>query len=128
MSSLYERSLEIIRQGQTTTGAYIASSAFPTYSYCWLRDGSFIAHAMDTAGEYESAEAFFRWAGHTIQKHSHKLDNIERKVKMGGSIGKDEFLHTRFTLDGEEVTTDNTWGNFQIDGYGTWLWALAECV
>jgi GH15 family glucan-1,4-alpha-glucosidase len=29
-------------------------------------------------------------------------------------------------LDGEEESTDSTWGNFQIDGYGTWLWALAE--
>jgi hypothetical protein len=23
---------------------------------------------------------------------------------------------------------DSAWGNFQIDGYGTWLWALAEHV
>jgi GH15 family glucan-1,4-alpha-glucosidase len=128
MSSLYERSLEIIREAQAPTGAYVASPTFPTYNYCWLRDGSFIAHAMDKAGQHASAEAFFRWVGRTIQKHSHKLDNIYRKVSLGESIGKDEFLHTRFTLDGEEVTEDHTWGNFQIDGYGTWLWALAEHV
>lgn len=128
MSSLYERSLEIIRLGQAPSGAYIASPAFPTYSYCWLRDGSFIAHAMDRAGQHASAAAFFRWAGRTIQKHSHKLENIDRKLRYGGSLGKDEFFHARFTLDGEEVTADHTWGNFQVDGYGTWLWALAEHV
>ena len=48
--------------------------------------------------------------------------------KPGVPLGKDDFLHTRFTLDGNEVTVDNTWGNFQIDGYGTWLWALAQHV
>jgi len=31
-------------------------------------------------------------------------------------------------MDGFEGTEDTTWGNFQIDGYGTWLWALAEHV
>ena len=37
-------------------------------------------------------------------------------------------MHTRYTLEGDEVTADDGWGNFQIDGYGTWLWALAEHV
>jgi GH15 family glucan-1,4-alpha-glucosidase len=126
MISLYARSLQIIQKGQSPSGAYVASPAFPTYGYCWLRDGSFIAHAMDTAGEYASADAFFRWADRTILKYRHKLESIRQKMMTGGPIGKDEVLHTRFTLDGEEVTTDNTWGNFQIDGYGTYLWALSE--
>ena len=37
-------------------------------------------------------------------------------------------MHTRYTLEGNEETTDSSWGNFQIDGYGTWLWALAEHI
>lgn len=128
MTSLYSQSLSIIKKGQSESGAFIASPNFPTYHYCWLRDGSFIAHAMDTAGEYASSEAFFRWVGRVIQKYTAKLETIRKKHETGQTISKDDFLHTRYTLEGDEVTVDDTWGNFQIDGYGTWLWALAEHV
>lgn len=128
MGSLYSNSLRIIKEGQSETGAYIASPNFPTYHYCWLRDGSFIAHAMDTAGEFGSSEAFFRWVGRTIQKYGAKVENVRNHLETGRPVGKDDVLHTRYTLDGNEVTVDNGWGNFQIDGYGTWLWALAEHV
>ncbi|NTV36325.1 MAG: glycoside hydrolase family 15 protein [Anaerolineaceae bacterium] len=125
---LYQRSIQIILKNQDASGAFIASPNFPTYHFCWLRDSSFIAHSMDTAGEFKSAEAFFRWAGAVIQKFAHKVDNIERHIQAGSPIGKDDFLHTRYTLGGEEVTVDSTWGNFQMDGYGAWLWALAEHI
>lgn len=128
MVSLFQKSIQIIKEGQSTSGAYIASPNFPTYHYCWLRDGSFTAHAMDVAGEVESAEAFFRWVGKTIQKHGYKVVEVRRHLESGLPIGKDDTLHTRFTLDGEEGTLDSTWGNFQVDGYGTWLWALAEHI
>ena len=64
------------QKGQYESGAYIASPNFPTYQYCWLRDGSFTAYAMDRAGEYSSADAFFRWAGRTIQKHLTRLRKL----------------------------------------------------
>lgn len=128
MTSLYNQSLDIIKDGQSESGAYIASPNFPTYHYCWLRDGSFIAHAMDTAGEFSSSEAFFRWVGRTILKYRAKVDSARCNLVAGVPIGKDDILHTRYTLEGDEVTVDDGWGNFQIDGYGTWLWALAEHV
>jgi len=125
---LYSRSVQIILENQSEWGSYVASPAFPTYNYCWLRDGSFIAHAMDTAGEFASAEAFFRWVGNTLNQYRGKVEDIRHSLQAGLPIGKDDVLHTRYTLDGKEVTVDSTWGNFQIDGYGTWLWALAEHV
>lgn len=128
MPSLYNQSLRIIKQGQSESGAYIASPNFPTYHYCWLRDGSFIAHAMDTAGEFSSSEAFFRWVGRAILKYGAKVENAQCNLEAGRPIGRDDVLHTRYTLEGDEVTVDDGWGNFQIDGYGTWLWALAEHV
>jgi GH15 family glucan-1,4-alpha-glucosidase len=128
MALLFEKSIQIIKQHQSETGAFVASNNFPTYQYCWLRDGSYIAHAMDTAGEYESASAFFKWVGRTIQRFSYKVDEARLRLAAGLPMGKDDLLHTRFTLDGEEVYIDDTWGNFQIDGYGTWLWALNEHV
>jgi GH15 family glucan-1,4-alpha-glucosidase len=126
--SLYSKSIKLILENQSIWGSYVASPKFPTYQYCWLRDGSFIAHAMDTAGEFASATAFFRWVGRTIQKYEHKVEDIKQHLEAGLPIGKDDVFHTRYTLDGEEVTADSTWGNFQIDGYGTWLWALGEHV
>jgi GH15 family glucan-1,4-alpha-glucosidase len=32
-------------------------------------------------------------------------------------------LHTRYTVDGGEGLTQQ-WENFQLDGFGTWLWSL----
>jgi GH15 family glucan-1,4-alpha-glucosidase len=128
MSSLYEKSLEIIKQGQSESGAYIACPNFPTYHFSWLRDGSFIAHAMDTAGEYASAEAFFLWVGKTIEKYGSKVEAIRKQLKAGLPLNKDDVLYTRYTLDGNESDEDKEWGNFQIDGYGTWLWGLAEHI
>lgn len=125
---LYKKSIQTILASQSQWGSYVASPNFPTYQYCWLRDGSFIAHAMDTAGEFESASSFFKWVGRTIKRFSYKVDEARLRLASGLPMGKDDLLHTRFTLDGEEVYIDNTWGNFQIDGYGTWLWALNQHV
>ena len=125
-STLYRRSIEIILQGQAASGAYIASPNFSTYLYSWLRDGSFIAHSMDCAKHTESAAQFFRWVSRTIGKHAEKVDRVTAALAAGKPLKDSDFLHTRYTVDGREVTEDDTWGNFQYDGYGTWLWALNE--
>jgi len=121
---LYHRSIQVILEGQASSGAYVASPDFPAYAYCWLRDGSFVAHAMDMVGEYGSARAYFRWSAQAIQRYGWKVDRALTQVKTGRPLGQDDYLHTRFTLDGEEGS--DLWWNFQLDGYGTWLWALAE--
>ncbi|MCL4560840.1 MAG: glycoside hydrolase family 15 protein [Chloroflexi bacterium] len=128
MVDLYRHSIEVILRNQAPTGAYLASPTFDQYVYSWLRDGSFIAHAMDRAGQRESAGNFFRWVNLTLLKHAHKVDEIERGMAQGRPLDEIDFLHTRYTVEGDEVTADSSWGNFQPDGYGTWLWALAEYV
>jgi GH15 family glucan-1,4-alpha-glucosidase len=125
---LYRHSIEVIKKNQYSSGAFIACPNFSTYHYCWLRDGSYIAASMDSAGEFASAEAYFRWVGAAVMRYADKLETIREHLNKGLALGKDDFLHTRFTLDGKEDTIDAEWGNFQIDGYGTWLWALAEHV
>lgn len=124
--NLYRRSIEVILQNQAGSGAYIASPNFPSYAYCWLRDGSFIAHAMDRAGEHESARVFFRWVHQVIQRHAWKVNRVLERLERDEPVEGEAFLHTRYTLEGEEAT--DRWWNFQLDGYGTWLWALAEHV
>ena len=61
LEALARHSVGVIRAHQATTGAYLASPAFPVYRYSWFRDGAFIADAMSRAGDIESAEAFFGW-------------------------------------------------------------------
>ena len=124
---LFKRSVQIILKNQSPSGAYIASPAFPTYAYCWLRDGTYVAHAMDRVGHPESAAAFFRWVGQTIKRYAGKVEKVVAYQESRRPLDSNEFLHTRYNLDGSEVEGVE-WSNFQIDGYGTWLWGLAEHV
>jgi GH15 family glucan-1,4-alpha-glucosidase len=121
---LYRRSIDIILDNQSESGAYIASPTFPQYAYCWLRDGSFTAHAMDTVGEHSSAGAYFRWVHDVVQRYAYKVEHVLSTPQA--ALRVDDYLHTRYTLDGMEAP--GSWWNFQLDGYGTWLWALAEHV
>ncbi|HBE79678.1 MAG TPA: glycosyl hydrolase, partial [Firmicutes bacterium] len=65
---LKQRSIQIIKGNQMNNGAYVACPNFDNYKFCWLRDGSFIANAMDRVGEFQSAEKFLEWVHHTIKK------------------------------------------------------------
>jgi len=125
---LLSNSIKIIKSNQHDSGAFIASPSFPTYHYCWLRDGSFIAYAMDIAGEFETAERYFHWVNDVINRYSIKVDELERKIANRDAVLPGDFLHTRYTLEGFEDTQDKNWGNFQIDGYGNWLWALVKHI
>lgn len=120
---LFQRSIEVILSNQAPSGAYIASPNFPAYRYSWFRDGAFIAHAMDLVGQHESARRFHDWAARTISRHAPRAQHAIEKARQGEPPGED-YLHTRYTLNGEEA--DDEWPNFQMDGFGTWLWALAK--
>lgn len=117
--NLWTRSIEIIRDNQWPGGAYIACPNFPVYRYSWLRDGSFIAYAMDVAGQKDSSRRFHEWVAGVLTRYRPKVD----RLLAGSEAG---FLPARFNMDGTE--DDSGWPNYQLDGYGTWLWALAEHV
>lgn len=108
-------SLRVIRAGQTPEGAYLAAPSFPTYRYSWFRDGAFIADAMDLHGQHDSAGAFHSWVVKTL---AGRLD------ENGEVVGVAEVLHTRYLPDGE--TGKEEWPNFQLDGFGTWLWSYSR--
>lgn len=123
MSDLYQRSIEIILENQSASGAYIASPNFPTYHYCWFRDGSFIAYAMDVAGQHESAHRFHQWVAERVNERKDLVRMALIKARSGAQLTEAEILHTRYRLDGTDGEPGN-WPNFQLDGFGTWLWAL----
>jgi len=124
--NLREQSIQIIKNNQASTGAYVASPNFPTYSYSWLRDGSFIAYGMLVQGEVESAKAFLTWVHNTLMKHQGKIQDLLLGMQEGKTFAPEELLPTRYTMEGEIEEDD--WPNFQIDGYGAWLWLLAEYI
>jgi len=124
--NLWNASIAIIRAGQAANGAYIASPTFSQYKYCWLRDGTWTAYAMDLAGEHDSARAFYRWAGATLLKHAPCVEALLARLDRGETPHDHEYLPTRFTLDGELGADD--WTDFQLDGYGAWLWGLVAHV
>ena len=126
MIDLVQHSIAVILANQHPGGAYIASPNFPTYAYSWLRDGSFIAHAMDRVGQPASAAAFHRWVGVVLARYDEKLATLTARRLAGESIPLTEQMHCRFTLDGCESEAD--WTNFQLDGFGAWLWALQDHI
>lgn len=125
MNDLYQRSIGIILENQSPSGGYIASPNFPTYHYCWFRDGSFIAYAMDLAGQHESASRFHQWVADRINERRELVRAGLAKARSGEKLTDTEILHTRYRLDGTDGEPGD-WPNFQLDGFGTWLWALNE--
>ena len=118
------RSIEVLLEGQAESGALIASPAFPVYRYSWLRDGAFSAHGLDVAGEHDAAGAFHAWAGRSVQTHRGLFEDAIAAAQAGDAA-PEAMPPTRYTLEGTlEPPDDEPWPNFQIDGYGIWLWAL----
>jgi isomaltose glucohydrolase len=115
-TSLAAASIQVIRAGQTPHGAYLASPTFPTYRYSWFRDGAFIAHAMDDWGQHDSSAAFHAWAVRTLLAHAPPA-----RLDPGAHPPPGAILHTRYAPDG--TPGSDAWPNFQLDGFGTWLWA-----
>jgi len=121
---LRDASIRIIKANQAGSGAYIASPNFRVYNYSWFRDGAFIADAMSAVGENESALNFHKWATRIVIEREEKIASLIRRGKQGEKIANDEHLHCRYTVDGHESTEQ--WTNLQLDGFGTWIWALDE--
>lgn len=109
---------------QAPGGGFPACPSFSQYPYSWLRDSSFIAHALDRAGEHAAAGRYHLWAARTVASQAERVETLVARRARGESIHENEFLPTRFALSGEALGDD--WPNFQLDGYGQWLWSLGE--
>jgi GH15 family glucan-1,4-alpha-glucosidase len=125
LRALAESSIALIERLQDVSGAYPASPTFSAYrGYSWFRDGAFIADAMSSAGRIESANAFFDWCSAIVLARSAQIVGIVERATAGDPAPDRDMLPTRFTFDGADGTDD--WWDFQLDGYGTWLWAVVE--
>src|SRR5213593_300826 len=124
IAALVDHSLGVIAGNQAASGAYPASPNFPVYRYCWFRDGAFIADAMSRAGRVASAEAFFAWCARILTDRAETIHQQIEARRNGEPIAASELLHCRYTAAGSEAPEE--WWNFQLDGYGGWLWALGQ--
>lgn len=114
--------IDVILASQHAGGAYAASPTFSQYPFGWLRDGAFIAHAMDEAGEIHSAARFHGWVARVVERHAQQIQLLIGRGRAGEHPDEREFLPARFALDGRWHADD--WPSFQLDGYGQWLWSL----
>ncbi|GAA4532777.1 glycoside hydrolase family 15 protein [Nonomuraea ferruginea] len=123
--TLVSHSLDLIRRLQAPTGAYPASPTFSAYrGYSWLRDGAFIAEGVSRHGDASGADAFHAWCARVVGDRAGQVDALVSRAARGETVSPAEMLPTRFTLEGADGTEE--WWDFQLDGYGTWLWALLE--
>jgi GH15 family glucan-1,4-alpha-glucosidase len=112
---------------QAPTGAFPACPTFAVYQYSWLRDGTYIALALDTAGRTDEASAFHEWVAGVVERMAPAIDAVLATRAAGGVPSRDELLPTRYTLDGDlEPPSDDQWPTVQLDGYGVWLWGLRQ--
>jgi len=127
LAALAASQRDLIRSLQDPQGAYPASPTFSAYrGYSWFRDGAFIADAMSASGERDSAEAFFGWCARVVESRRDDVERIVAAAEAGAPLPDADMLPTRFTFDGRAGSDE--WWDFQLDGYGLWLWALGAHV
>ncbi len=124
IDQLRDVSRELIMGNQDESGAYVASPSFSQYGYSWMRDGAYIAYSMLVSGNRQSTQRYISWVAEVIQRYREKVDRLPDLLASGKPIENNWFYSARYTIAGEEDTSD--WPNFQIDGYGSWLWLVAE--
>lgn len=125
LTVLATSSLDVIVGHQQPSGAYPASPTFSAYrGFCWFRDGSFIADGASAAGAAASADSFFDWCAGTLAQHAGTVAAVVAGARDGHPVPDDQMLPARFGFDGS--IADDDWWDFQLDGYGTWLWAVVE--
>ena len=117
-------SVDAMLRNQRDSGAFVASPDFAQYQYCWLRDASFVAYALDAVGEHRASARYHAWVGRAIEGIGAAIDAAVSRHRSGKAVDPGDMPPARFGLDGSSVVDD--WPNFQIDGYGTWLWALHQ--
>jgi GH15 family glucan-1,4-alpha-glucosidase len=124
IEGLVAASVRAMLANQLPNGAIVASPDFAQYQYCWLRDSSFIAYALDRAGEHEASSRFHHWCVSSVDRIAPLMQAALERAQLGKPVDPNEMPPARFSLEG--LVANDSWPNFQIDGYGTWLWSLHE--
>lgn len=111
-SDAYARSILTIAQLTDRSGALLAAPPVDAqylgsggYGYSWPRDGAFIAHALDVAGERGASRAFYEWI-------------LPLQPENG-------IWNQRYFADGRLAPS---WAVHQLDETGAVLWGLDQHI
>jgi GH15 family glucan-1,4-alpha-glucosidase len=85
---------------------------------------SFNAYALDLADEHAASSRYHLWVNRAVAGIAQAIDDVIDAHDRGEALSPLDMPPARFALDGSVVVDD--WPNFQIDGYGTWLWSLGQ--
>ena len=118
----HDADVRFLLDHQHPGGAYVASPDFSQYPYGWVRDGAFVAHALDVVGQRASAARFHAWVAEAILEVESDVRQQLVARAAGRPVDHARMLPARFGLDGRVEAGE--WPDFQVDGYGQWLWAL----
>ena len=90
----------------------------------WSRDGGYCGRAMDAVGQSDSSRAFHRWTAGVIDAQRTRILDVVATLRAGAALQEGAMLPTRYTLSGAaEHEQQDAWPNFELDGYGTWIFA-----
>lgn len=121
-AALAARSRALLAAAQDPSGAWPASPGFAPYQFSWFRDGSFIADGASAGGLHDQASAFHSWCAGVLLREEPAIRRAEQAAAAGVVLDDADYLPARYNLDGSRH--DDDWWNFQVDGYGSWLWSL----
>jgi oligosaccharide amylase len=92
MTTLYKRSLVIMRVHADNRGGIIASSdtdmlhhGRDTYSYVWPRDAAVVAHALDIGGYHDAAKRFFKFMADCAEPAGYLMHKYRTDAVLGSS-------------------------------------------
>ena len=115
---LASTSVKSMLSHQVASGAFFASMDFAPYRYCWLRDGSFTAFALDRAGEQEAAEKFHRWAAAAVAGIAPTIRAATERRLAGGTNDAASMPPARYTVEGAVDATAGPTSRWTATGPG----------
>ena len=139
LSHLHSHSQQVILDNQQSSGGYLACPVMPDYQFSWFRDGAFIAYALTVDGQtnpivhpiglaaqWDSALKFHDWCARMINDRAEALERSIARAQRDEPLELRDTLNARYHVEGNEGPEG--WPEFQLDGPGLWIWALAKYV
>jgi oligosaccharide amylase len=119
VGQVYGRSLYVLRDCQASNGSIIASPdartlkwGGDTYTYCWWRDGAYIARAMSEVGLHRNALSFLAFAASCQEDEGHFLHRHLPDGTPGSTWHPPPFLQ----VDQTASVLDAAWHNYECSG------------
>lgn len=123
--NLIQKSVEIIKNNQLNSGIIIGSHKAGAYNCCFLKDNSFSVYALELMGENTVAEKYYDWSSKKIIELQYKIINAIKRQNNNEKLLNSDYLHSIYNANGIE---DEQRSNFQLDGYGVWLWGICQHI